>query len=87
MPAIDTWWCGEAGALDAAIARLPDAVIKPAFPDLRMEPVFARDLDEAGRSAWIDRLRARPDQYVIEEFVPLSHAPAWGDGRLERRAR
>jgi uncharacterized alpha-E superfamily protein len=86
VPAIDTWWCGEAGALDAAIARLPDAVIKPAFPNLRMEPVFARDLDEADRSAWIDRLRTRPDQYVIEEFVPLSHAPAWSVDGLAARA-
>ena len=27
-----------------------------------------------------------PDAYVVEEFLPLSHAPVWHDGRLESRA-
>jgi uncharacterized circularly permuted ATP-grasp superfamily protein/uncharacterized alpha-E superfamily protein len=86
VPAIDTWWCGEAGALEHAIARLPNAVIKPAFPNLRMEPVFVQDLDATGRAAWVERVRERPDQYVIEEFVPLSHAPAWSQDGLVARA-
>ena len=28
----------------------------------------------------------RPDAYVVEEFLPLSHAPVWHEGRLESRA-
>jgi uncharacterized circularly permuted ATP-grasp superfamily protein/uncharacterized alpha-E superfamily protein len=86
VPAIDTWWCGEVGALDVALARLSQSVIKRAFPDVRKEAIFGQDLDGTARAAWIERLRARPDQYVLEEYVPLSHAPAWGDGRLEPRA-
>ena len=30
--------------------------------------------------------RHHPDAYVVEEFLPLSHAPVWHDGRLESRA-
>ena len=39
-PAIATWWCGEAAALDDARRRLAEGVIKPAFADASMEPVF-----------------------------------------------
>ena len=51
-----------------------------------MEPVFLATLDAGGRREWADRLGAAPDAYVVEEFLPLSHAPVWHDGRLESRA-
>ncbi len=35
---------------------------------------------------WHARLEAAPERYVVEEFLPLSHAPVWHDGRLESRA-
>ena len=44
IPSVDTWWCGEAGALERDLAGM---VIKPAFPDAPMEPVFAGDLDRS----------------------------------------
>ena len=84
-PAIATWWCGETAALDDARRRLAEGVIKPAFADASMEPVFLSDLDRAGRE-WAERLGTTPDAYVVEEFLPLSHAPVWHDGRLESRA-
>ena len=86
-PAIATWWCGEAAALDDARRRLAEGVIKPAFADASMEPVFVvrprrERAPRMGGAAW----HARPDAYVVEEFLPLSHAPVWHDGRLESRA-
>ena len=85
-PAIGTWWCGETGAFDDARRRLAEGVIKPAFAKASMEPVFVSDLDALARRAWADRLGTTPDAYVVEEFLPLSHAPAWHNGRLESRA-
>ena len=85
-PAIATWWCGEAAALDDARRRLAEGVIKPAFADASMEPVFVSDLDANARREWAERLGTTPDAYVVEEFLPLSHAPVWHDGRLESRA-
>jgi uncharacterized circularly permuted ATP-grasp superfamily protein len=32
--------CGEAPALEHAIQRLPELVIKPAFPSMKLEPTF-----------------------------------------------
>jgi uncharacterized circularly permuted ATP-grasp superfamily protein/uncharacterized alpha-E superfamily protein len=85
-PAIATWWCGEPAALDDARRRLPEGVIKPAFADPSMEPVFGSHLDAEGRREWTERLGTTPDAYVVEEFMPLSHAPVWHGGRLESRA-
>ncbi len=85
-PSIATWWCGEAAGLDAARRRLPAGVIKPAFSDGAMEPVFGADLDAAARLAWAGRIGSTPDAYVVQEFLPLSHAPVWHRERLESRA-
>jgi uncharacterized alpha-E superfamily protein len=85
-PAIATWWCGEPAALDDARRRLAEGVIKPAFADASMEPVFVSDLDSNARREWAERLGTTPDAYVVEEFLPLSHAPVWHDGRIESRA-
>jgi uncharacterized alpha-E superfamily protein len=52
-------------------------VIKAAFPQLRVEPMFGEDLDERGRKRVVSMLRARPNDYVAQELVQLSQAPVW----------
>ena len=48
LPSVATWWCGEAPALDYAVTHLPELVIKPAFPSMKLEPTFGHTLDRAG---------------------------------------
>jgi uncharacterized circularly permuted ATP-grasp superfamily protein/uncharacterized alpha-E superfamily protein len=79
MPAVATWWCGEATALEYVIEHLDELVIKPAYPSQRMEPVFGRSLSGAERESWIERLRSRPHAYVGQELVQLSQAPVLPD--------
>ncbi|MDB4937727.1 MAG: hypothetical protein JWP87_4699 [Labilithrix sp.] len=78
MPSIATWWCGEAPALEYVIAHLDELVIKPAYPSMRMEPLFGHTLDSASRARLVDRMRNQPHAYVAQEWVRLSHAPTWG---------
>lgn len=75
MPSVGTWWCGEAPALEDAIARLDQLVIKSAYPQARVDPMFGEDLDERGRKRVVQMLRARPGMYVAQELVRLSQAP------------
>ena len=75
MPSVATWWCGEPAALEDAIAKLDKLVIRSAFPQLRVEPMFGEDLDERGTKRVAAMLRARPGDYVAQEIVPLSQAP------------
>lgn len=86
IPALATWWCGEEAALADARRRLERGVIKPAFVRAAMQPVFTSELDVSARRAWEERLGTSPDNYVVEEWLPLSQAPVWQDDRVEPRA-
>lgn len=77
MPSVATWWCGDAKALQSVTAALDRLVIKPAFPQLRQEPVFGRGLGARERDALLARLQEQPNNYVAQEVVQLSHAPVW----------
>jgi len=77
MPSVATWWCGEPAALNEVIANVHRLVIKGAFPQQRVEPMFGEDLDERGRKRVITMLRARPNDYIAQETVQLSQAPVW----------
>lgn len=88
MPAVATWWCGEAPALEYVIGHMEDLVIKPAYPSQRLEPVFGSKLSDAEQAHWAERLRQRPHAYVGQELVRLSQAPVLsgqGSPSLDRR--
>ncbi|RZU38295.1 putative circularly permuted ATP-grasp superfamily protein [Fluviicoccus keumensis] len=88
MPSLDTWWCGEAPALEEALERLPELVIKPTFPSQRFDPVFGKSLDKAGLAEMRRRIARRPYAYVAQELKKLSLAPVWQsrEGRFTARS-
>lgn len=75
IPSVPAYWCGEGAALDHVLANLSRMVIKPAFSSMRMEPVFPETLSSAQKQEWINRLRARPWEYVGQEHLTLSTMP------------
>ena len=88
LPSIATWWCGEPPVLAQALEKLPQLLIKPAFPSQSFTPVFGRDLDEKQRAQLAARMQARPYAYVAQELAQLSQAPVWQaeDGLIQPRA-
>lgn len=88
LPSIATWWCGEAPVLAQALEKLPQLLIRPAFPSQSFAPVLGRDLSDAQRQALAERIQARPYAYVAQELAQLSQAPIWQaeDGQLQPRA-
>jgi len=77
LPSVATWWCGEPAALGYVCENIDRLVIKPAYPNQHFDPVFARDLDAAARTALIERIQARPHAYVAQERLSFSQAPVW----------
>jgi uncharacterized circularly permuted ATP-grasp superfamily protein/uncharacterized alpha-E superfamily protein len=75
IPSVATWWCGEPPALAEVIQKLDRVVIKGAYSQMRVEPMFGEDLDERGRARVTAMLKARPHMYVAQELVQLSQAP------------
>ncbi len=86
VPSPESWWCADTAALASAETLLPRMVIKPAADDGHTNVVLGGRLNAEGRARWVARLRALPERYVIEEYIPLSHTPVWEDGRLQGRA-
>jgi uncharacterized circularly permuted ATP-grasp superfamily protein/uncharacterized alpha-E superfamily protein len=84
-PAVATRWSGDTAApYDAR--RFEDGVIRSAFADRSMKPVVLSALDAAARRDWTERLGGSSDAYVVQEFLPLSYAPVWNNGRLQSRS-
>ncbi|MDQ7913148.1 circularly permuted type 2 ATP-grasp protein [Pseudomonas sp. 102515] len=86
LPSVATWWCGETPVREAALARLAELVIKPAYPARGFEPVFGKALDAAGLAELRARILATPHAYVAQERIQLSQAPVWQGGSLQSRA-
>ncbi len=85
LPSVATWWCGQPRALGWVLDHLDAVVVKPAFPSLGMEPVFGSELPPLEKQKFLERLRARPHEYVAQEQVALSTAPVWEQGSLHSR--
>ncbi len=77
MPSIATWWCGETPALEYVLSHLDDLVIKPAYPSIRMAPVFGHTVTGEARATLVDRIRKQPHAYVAQEWLKLSQAPTY----------
>ncbi|WP_296259050.1 MULTISPECIES: circularly permuted type 2 ATP-grasp protein [unclassified Pseudomonas] len=87
LPSIATWWCGEPPVLAQALEKMPELLIKPAFPSQSFAPVFGRDLNEEQRQALAARMQARPYAYVAQELAQLSQAPVWQGAQTQLQPR
>jgi uncharacterized circularly permuted ATP-grasp superfamily protein/uncharacterized alpha-E superfamily protein len=88
LPSIATWWCGQAEELRYVIEHLDSLILKPAFGAQGLEPLAVsgpakgrrKGTDE--RARLIEALHAAPRDFVAQERVKLSRAPAWVDDHL-----
>jgi uncharacterized circularly permuted ATP-grasp superfamily protein/uncharacterized alpha-E superfamily protein len=81
LPAIPSWWCGEAAALQDVLPRIADCVIKPTYPHntdrQSFEPVLGHRLTRQEQAEWAQRITRDPDAYTLQSWLPLSHQPTW----------
>ena len=85
MPSVATWWAGQAAPKRYLLDNLEGLVIKPAFPRYGKNALFGADLDAQGRQALAREIEERPEQFVGQEQVALSHAPVWTEDGLASR--
>jgi uncharacterized circularly permuted ATP-grasp superfamily protein/uncharacterized alpha-E superfamily protein len=85
LPSVATWWCGQPQELDYVLANLSSLVLRPISRASGARPVFGDLLSKADLAAWRERIRAQPHQYVGQQLLHPSSAPALRDGRLEPR--
>jgi uncharacterized alpha-E superfamily protein len=85
LPSVATWWCGQASALEYTRQHLDQLVVRRAFAPLRDEAIEPATLDNWARKILTEKLGAAPIDYIAQEQVRLSSAPAWHDGKFEAR--
>jgi len=89
LPNIATWWCGQEGPCAEMRARIDDLLVGPAFADeapaLPGGAVLGASLQGLARTALMDAMALRPQDYVGREVVRLSTMPVVADGRLVAR--
>ncbi len=81
LPSLPTWWCGERSAMEEALPRLRDLVIKATYPGSELQGGFdsvmgrslsARELDE-----WAGRVLRQSADHTVQAYLPLSQMPTW----------
>jgi uncharacterized circularly permuted ATP-grasp superfamily protein/uncharacterized alpha-E superfamily protein len=81
LPAIPSWWCGEAAALQDVLPRIPSCVIKPTYPyhtdRQSFEPVVGHSLSRQEQNEWAGRILRDPDAHTLQSWLQLSHQPTW----------
>ena len=84
LPAIPSWWCGEAAALQDVLPRISSCVIKPTYPyntdRQSFEPVQGHLLSRCEQDEWAGRILRDPDAHTLQSWLPLSHHPTWQTG-------
>ncbi|MBL8326039.1 MAG: circularly permuted type 2 ATP-grasp protein, partial [Rubrivivax sp.] len=72
LPALPSWWCGEAAAWADARGRLGELVARSTFPSgVRTSRVLPADAQA---------IEADPDAYTLQARLLLAHAPTWRAG-------
>jgi uncharacterized circularly permuted ATP-grasp superfamily protein/uncharacterized alpha-E superfamily protein len=77
LPALPSWWCGEAAAWADAHGRLGELVARSTYPSgVRTSRVLPADPAA---------IEADPEAYTLQARLRLSHAPTWGAGAVQLR--
>ena len=81
LPAMDTWWCGERAALEAAIPNLSRSAIKPTYPNSigrqSYESVLGGELSQTQLDEWVGKITRQPDEHTVQTYIPLAQMPTW----------
>ena len=86
LPSLSTWWCGERAVMQDMLAQLKNCVIKPTYPDSRMESVIGNTLSQRGLDEWAGRILRHGEDYTVQAYMPLAQTPTWQGERIAPRS-
>lgn len=85
LPSVATWWCGQKTARKYVLEHLDKLIVKSAFRSRLTTPDPDKPLSEKERDELKRQIEFDPDQFVAQERVELSTAPAWSEHKLTPR--
>jgi len=85
LPSAATWWCGQPKELGHVLKHLDRLVIRRIARNGSSSTIFGARLSKSELQALRERMQAEPHQYVGQEQLSFSTAPAFVDQRCEPR--
>jgi uncharacterized circularly permuted ATP-grasp superfamily protein/uncharacterized alpha-E superfamily protein len=76
LPSVATWWCGQPLERKHVEEHLDELLLRPAFSTAGPLAVPG-GLTNESRAEWVSRLRECSHEFVGQEQIRLSRAPAW----------
>ncbi len=86
LPSLATWWCGEEASLQSVLPQLRKGVIRNTYPDRDNAAVMGRRLSQQEIDEWTGRMVRSPDNYTVQEWLPLPQTPTWTGTQLVPRS-
>jgi uncharacterized circularly permuted ATP-grasp superfamily protein/uncharacterized alpha-E superfamily protein len=83
MPGVATWWCGNAESRRYVMSRLDELDVQPAYRRRGSEQAAAKQMAGWPRKELVARMEAEPYNFVAQERVVRSTAPAWNGGKMQ----
>ncbi|NEX23269.1 circularly permuted type 2 ATP-grasp protein [Thiorhodococcus mannitoliphagus] len=85
LPHVPTWWCGDAESRAQVLENLDHLIIKPLSASRGRPPLEPGAMGTEARKRLIAAIQSQPGEYVAQERVHPSTAPALIGQRLEPR--
>jgi uncharacterized circularly permuted ATP-grasp superfamily protein/uncharacterized alpha-E superfamily protein len=85
LPSVATWWCGQKTAEKYVLEHLDELFVKPAFRSRVRGMDASKELTKDERAALARRIQFQPHEFVAQEWVSLSTAPALQKNELVSR--
>jgi uncharacterized alpha-E superfamily protein len=79
IPSVATWWCGRPEGLAYVLNNFDHLLIADAY-DRRVQPIVGAQLCDAEREKLLARMKARPRDFVGQQWVKRSTAPVLTNG-------
>jgi uncharacterized circularly permuted ATP-grasp superfamily protein/uncharacterized alpha-E superfamily protein len=83
MPSVATWWCGDPEVREYVLERLDDLILMPVYRRRGEPAAQIRQWAQMTPEEIAARIEADPENFVAQERVVRSGAPAWSENRLQ----
>jgi uncharacterized circularly permuted ATP-grasp superfamily protein/uncharacterized alpha-E superfamily protein len=83
LPSVPTWWCGQEADRQYVLTHLDRLVIRPAFQQRIVKPIFVDRLTAAERAELAARIKTEGRNFVAQEHIARSATPVWNGESLQ----
>jgi len=87
LPSAATWWCGQKSAEKYALEHLEHLFVKPAFRSRVRGMKPGQKMTKLERAELARRIQFQPHEFVAQEWVELSTAPALAEDGINLASR